>query len=255
MIRTLLAEPTEPDRPSSARPTIRISRPPRLDPPYDDERRSAQPTPTAAGIRRQAIAGAAATAPIERDVVGSGAGRAAMAYVRLCVEVLNGYRSPTHLRRIGGPVEFTDVIDQIRRRHNAIGHFATPGRTGFSESTPGRTAVRESAPGHTGLKESTPGRTNGESISGRTLGESPTDRPVNERATVLTSLRNQTPPAARRPGNDAVAFSLTRLRVSEPRDGIAEVVAVLSRGGTSLAVALRLERRVDAWTCTLVQVV
>ena len=51
---------------------------------------------------------------------------------------------------------------------------------------------------------------------------------------------------AGREGNAAPAnapFGLTRLRVSEPLDGIAEVVAVLSQAGATIAMALRLERR------------
>jgi hypothetical protein len=225
MISTLLAEPTEPDGHIAGRATIRISRPPRLDPPYDDERGDVLSTE----IRRSRATAqppdtAEATEPTqratERDTTVSGSGRAAMAYVRLCVEVLNGYRPPSHLRRIGGPVEFADVIHQIRRRHNAIGHFQTSGRA------------------------------------------------LNERITVPTNPRNPTPLAYGRatparnmvdpPVPDPIAstgFSLIRLRVSEPRDDVAEVVAVLSRGGTSLAVALRLERRIGTWTCVLVEVV
>ena len=46
-----------------------------------------------------------------------------------------------------------------------------------------------------------------------------------------------------------------RMRLSEPRDGVAEIVAVLSYGGTSLAMALRLERHGDQWLCALAQVI
>ena len=45
------------------------------------------------------------------------------------------------------------------------------------------------------------------------------------------------------------------MRLSEPRDGVAEIVAVLSYAGSSLAMALRLERHGDQWLCALVQVI
>jgi pseudouridine-5'-phosphate glycosidase len=48
---------------------------------------------------------------------------------------------------------------------------------------------------------------------------------------------------------------LTRMRVSEPCADVAEVVALLAHGGTTVAVALRLERRAGAWTCMVIQVI
>jgi Family of unknown function (DUF6459) len=48
---------------------------------------------------------------------------------------------------------------------------------------------------------------------------------------------------------------LRGLRVCEPRDGVAEIVAVLEYGARSWAMCVRLERRSDSWLCTLVQVV
>ena len=41
----------------------------------------------------------------------------------------------------------------------------------------------------------------------------------------------------------------------EPLDGIAEVVAVLSQAGATIAMALRLERREADWLCTFAQVI
>jgi hypothetical protein len=43
--------------------------------------------------------------------------------------------------------------------------------------------------------------------------------------------------------------------VGEPRDGVAEVVAVLEYGVTHWAMCARLERRSETWLCTLVQVI
>jgi hypothetical protein len=44
------------------------------------------------------------------------------------------------------------------------------------------------------------------------------------------------------------------MRFAERREGVAAVVAVLAFGGTSLAVAMRLERHGEAWLYALVQV-
>ncbi|HET8661499.1 MAG TPA: Rv3235 family protein [Micromonosporaceae bacterium] len=66
--------------------------------------------------------------------------------------------------------------------------------------------------------------------------------------------------AARR-GTRAVAgpraprFRLRELRVCEPCTGAVEVAAVLGRGGSVFAVALRLERTRASWLCTVAQVV
>ncbi|HEX6497834.1 MAG TPA: Rv3235 family protein [Micromonosporaceae bacterium] len=46
-----------------------------------------------------------------------------------------------------------------------------------------------------------------------------------------------------------------RMRVCEPRAGVAEAAVVLGRGELAWAVALRFERRPDGWRCAFVQVV
>jgi hypothetical protein len=48
---------------------------------------------------------------------------------------------------------------------------------------------------------------------------------------------------------------LRGLRICEPRDGIAEMAAVLEFGAQTWAMAGRLERHGDTWLCTVVQVV
>jgi len=60
-----------------------------------------------------------------------------------------------------------------------------------------------------------------------------------------------------RPGATSPQPQRVRLRalhVSEPRDGVAEVVAVLEYGVNYWAMSARLERRNDSWLCVLVQV-
>jgi hypothetical protein len=61
-----------------------------------------------------------------------------------------------------------------------------------------------------------------------------------------------------RPGASAPGPNRVRLRslhTCEPRDGVAELAAVLEYGAQIWAMAARLERRADTWLCTVVQVV
>ena len=86
---------------------------------------------------------------------------------------------------------------------------------------------------------------------------------VNDRRAVAVARSANAIPAQRRltasvPVNASTQWapvSLTRLRVSEPLDSIAEAVAVLSLAGSSRALALRLERTAGVWTCAIAQVV
>jgi hypothetical protein len=59
-------------------------------------------------------------------------------------------------------------------------------------------------------------------------------------------------PGATVPGPNRVR--LRALHVGEPRDGVAEIAAVLEYGVNHWAMCARLERRADTWLCTLVQV-
>jgi Family of unknown function (DUF6459) len=49
--------------------------------------------------------------------------------------------------------------------------------------------------------------------------------------------------------------AVRRVRVCEPRTGVAEVAAVLDQRDGSWAMAVRLERRRERWTCTSLQVI
>jgi Family of unknown function (DUF6459) len=234
MTSTLIAVPADPDRRIATHARIRVSRPPRHDPPFDDER-PLPGLPTAiiggnsigGGLPGDSSAGPVShtksgTQPEDRSrsgVAAGGSGRAALAYVRLCIEVLNGYRSPSHLRRMSGQVEFDDVIEQIRHRHNGRGHFRNQAPATVAHAVNQRSVA-----------------------AGRSrTGVVADPRPMPNRAAPERYA--------------APTFSLIRLRVSEPVDGVAEVVAVLSKGDASLAVALRLERRNGTWICTVVQVI
>jgi hypothetical protein len=92
-------------------------------------------------------------------------------------------------------------------------------------------------------------------------------RPVGHLRAVVTALdlqlvtdqlvRRTTRTYLGRPGATAPGPHRVRLRalhVGEPRDGVAELVAVLEYGINHWAMCARLERRADTWLCTLVQV-
>ena len=163
----------------------------------------------------------------------------AQRYVRICLEVLNGFRPASHLRTLGGPVEFSMVVSQLGRRRNGRGHF-----TQTAESAP-------TAGGPSNRHVSRPG-----SAGARNAGTTPTAGQTSFTPTHAVPARPGGAGTARRnaPGA-AQPFRLLRMRLSEPRDGVAEIVAVLSYAGSSLAMALRLERHGDQWLCALVQVI
>jgi len=263
MISTMLADP-DPHKPIATASLVRVSRPPSLDPPFDDERGLSwfhEPAP----VRPATIpapSGPPPRLPEVRDSATPSSARAATAYVRLCIEVLNGYRPASHLRQLGGPVEFADIVDQLRLRHNRRGRFG-----GFAPVSRGLppAAVAAAQRARSAANERTSGLDRAFDRAGAASPQygsaSPHTLPLASQMVdrVQPNMhRPSAPVTARHDRNTASCIapvSLSRLRVSEPLDGIAEVVAVLSQGGTSLAMAMRLERQADAWTCVLVQVI
>jgi hypothetical protein len=248
MISTLVADP-EPHRRQT-----RLSRPPQFDPPYDDERHLSIPSP-----RRSEPAPppppAIRAKPAQQ---GPTSARAALAYVRLCLEVLNGFRPATHLRHLSGPVEFVTVIDQLQRRRNSPGHF---GPATAPAALRAHNVAADRATGATvGHAARAGGGTLGTALpnGGRTFAAAAERRGATN--VVARHAHNAVPVYGRTPARPNAAaqhaqMSLTRLRVSEPLDGIAEAVAVLSFGGRSCGLALRLERSTDSWICSVAQVV
>jgi hypothetical protein len=321
MISTLMADP-DPERPVT---TVRVTRPPRLDPPYDDEDIDVMPaTDLVSRPIGRAIGSVIAAAIPDQLGVDSGefgvsgglgvsgkvratesrpdraattptAARAASAYVRLCVEVLNGYRPLSHLRHLAGPVEFIDVVAQLRRRHNGRGRLGPEpigerSRAGVEPSILSRPPNATPSSRHNGRRNSEGRATPGPSrpTADRVSQLPPEQNAVTEKAqnpipqkaitqkagtqkagtqkalpatqpSPSPNARSFTPPtfAAAAPNTPArfAPISLARLRVSEPRDGVAEVVAVLSQAGVSCAMALRLERHAGTWICAVAQVV
>ena len=69
----------------------------------------------------------------------------------------------------------------------------------------------------------------------------------------LARAASRTPPVRRRSTRPAVR--LRRLRVCEPRPAAVEVAAVVTAGGRTWAMALRLEQRRGSWLCTALQVI
>jgi hypothetical protein len=113
--------------PDGPRPTIRLRPAPPCEPPFDDE---AEPVPWAtvdqlaldwsappehtAGRPTTVRLAAPAPEPPRTVVAGASADakQAVRRFVRLCVEVLNGYRPPAHLRRLSLPAEAAGVVAQ-----------------------------------------------------------------------------------------------------------------------------------------------
>lgn len=70
-----------------------------------------------------------------------------------------------------------------------------------------------------------------------------------------TASRPSTSPVASRPaGTPSVRGVVRSIHVGEPRDGVAEVSAVVQRGVRRHAVALRFEGLDGRWLCTVLQV-
>ena len=161
----------------------------------------------------------------------------AQRYVRICLEVLNGFRPASHLRTLAGPVEFSTVVSQLSRRRNGRGHFT---------QTPDPAIAATAALANRRAVPSTASRTR--NAGPVAAASSPTTVDVVRHCAPTSTARRNAPGAAQ-------PFRLLRMRLSEPRDGVAEIVAVLSYAGSSLAMALRLERHGDQWLCALVQVI
>jgi uncharacterized protein DUF6459 len=196
---------------------FRVRSAPTPEAPFDDEPLqigTMHPFADASGVA------AAPGRPAEPLPAGSSTPAAAR-YVRVCIEVLNGFRPPSHLRTLTGPVEFDEILRQLRFRRNAA-HAGTDGRpvAAAVNAAPGR-------PKSVNLRHPSGMLGNGAMPGGND--------------------RNAAGPAQ--------SFRLRRLRVTEPLPGIAEVVAVLAQAGQTRALAMRLEAHGPRWVCTVVQVV
>ncbi|GAA5195052.1 hypothetical protein GCM10023322_60880 [Rugosimonospora acidiphila] len=164
-------------------------------------------------------------------------GHAAHRYVSLCIEVLEGFRPIGHLRRFTAPLAFESIAGQLARPVARMGHrpggeaLAAPAdRWGLAGRPPGPSAAPPRAVGTMAVQ----GRPGAAASPGRPGAAATSGRPA---------------------GVGADRLRLRRLRLSEPREGVVEAVAVLGRAGRAWALALRLEQRGEAWLCTHVEVV
>lgn len=235
---------------------VRLRRPPASEPPYDAvfadgptaQQQALRPsaarlTPNLVGppARVPAVTAISAATGVVPPVAAS-----AQRYVRICLEVLNGFRPASHLRTLAGPVEFSTVVNQLNRRRNGRGHFTqTPDGPPLPATAQSDRRVVTPAAGVT--------RNTGTGYASATSKPSPVQPIAPNAATPRLGAPAST--AGRNAPGAAQPFRLLRMRLSEPHDGVAEIVAVLSYAGSSLAMALRLERRGDQWLCALVQVI
>jgi hypothetical protein len=123
------------------RPAIRVRPAPALEPPFDDE---ASPQAWAGPGAAEQLAfdwprpaagpdRAAARPPGEsRPSASLGASAetvvAVRRFVRLCLEILNGYRPTGHVRALTNPAVAPDVIEQLTHAHQRIAEWGVPHR-------------------------------------------------------------------------------------------------------------------------------
>ena len=115
--------------PRGPRPAISLRPAPPCEPPFDDELEPAVWAPphqlafdwspavhrSTPAVHRSTAAEQAAKPPAHRSVVAGASADARLAvrrFVQLCLEVLNGYRPPAHLRRLALPGEAAGVVAQ-----------------------------------------------------------------------------------------------------------------------------------------------
>jgi hypothetical protein len=128
MSATLVASPEgngSVQRATNVPRAFRLRRAPALEPPFDDERGIDEAFASWAppGTTRSTLAvlsGGRDTRVTAPQPYGAAA-HAASRYVQVCLEVLNGFRPPSHLRTLAGPIEFADVLHQLRSRRGPGG--------------------------------------------------------------------------------------------------------------------------------------
>jgi hypothetical protein len=123
-------------RPGPDRPAIRLRPAPALEPPYDDE--AAAPTWAGPGVEQMAFdLGRPVSRPCPAPEPAGPAARptgaseesvgAVRRFVRLCLEIFNGYRPAGHVRPLTSPSEAANVIEQVwsvRERLAGAGHLS-----------------------------------------------------------------------------------------------------------------------------------
>jgi hypothetical protein len=117
-------------------PLVRMRPAPQFDPPYDDEPAAPvrvlgpvdEPGPPERSEDPERLWGPAPAGPAGGLPPRAGTGgQAAYRYVGLCLEVLEGYRPATHLRRLTLAAAFENVLDQLSRPAARTGHPSSGG--------------------------------------------------------------------------------------------------------------------------------
>lgn len=121
-------------------PLVRMRPAPQFDPPYEDEPAApvrvlgpADEPGSRGGDRHRSedperLWGPAPPGPVSGLPPRAGTGgQAAYRYVGLCLEVLEGYRPATHLRRLTLATAFESVMDQLSRPAARTGHPSSGG--------------------------------------------------------------------------------------------------------------------------------
>lgn len=138
--------------PGGPRPPISLRPVPMCEPPFDDELEptvwatahqltldwsaptSRAPAPPTAWITASSTATALDDEAPQRPVVAGASAEAKHAvarFVRMCVEVLNGYRPAAHMRRLAVPTEAATIVAQVM----ATAHRVTQMRRGMQSLT------------------------------------------------------------------------------------------------------------------------
>jgi hypothetical protein len=136
-------------------PLVRMRPAPQFDPPYDDEPAAPvrvlgpvdEPGPPERSEDPERLWGPAPAGPAGGLPPRAGTGgQAAYRYVGLCLEVLEGYRPATHLRRLTLAAAFENVLDQLSRPAARTGHPSSggpaPQATGGRPTTGGAPPTR-----------------------------------------------------------------------------------------------------------------
>jgi hypothetical protein len=200
-----------------------LSRPaPRAGVPEDQEAGEDQ---AAGRVRR------GAAVPTEAEI-------ASARFLRACSEVLGGFRPLRHLAVLISADYFGEASERLLRPRRQ----QTLGPSGPTPPVSGRFAAGSGAAG------ATPG------IGATGAPMPPAVRPVPPQTPVSGPVPVRRPRQIRTATGPADAVQVRHQRTSEPADGVAEVGAVLARGGEIWAMAVRLERGPSGWLCTFLQV-
>jgi hypothetical protein len=242
--------PTVEAAPRRSRPPIRVRPAPRLDPPFDDELEGSPWADFDGWPGAQQLAFQFPPAPIpgtgRPDPVPTRAeppegtasppgpsGDAKLAvrrFVRMCVEVLNGYRPAAHLRCLALPRDAAAVVAQAVAGTSRVADIRQ------SQSGRGAARVGRRAAGAQAGRNAAGGPT-GRNAAGRAESQIVGNRPIMRRD--------------RRPG----PVGVIRLRTCEPRPGAVEAAVLLVTGDRTWAMALRMELHEQTWSATTLRLI